>query len=56
MSLLSKNAWEWVAFLEKLVGKGCFYLKMGGSGSLLSKNAWEWVVFLEKWVGVRGSG
>ena len=53
---LSKNGWEWVAFLEKWVGVGCFSWKMGGSGSFLSKNGWQWVVFLEKWVGVGESG
>ena len=57
-SLFLKNGWEWVVFVKKWVGVGCFSRKMGGSGSLsvkidgselvLLKNWWEWVAFVEK--------
>ena len=56
LSFLTKNEWECVDFLKKLVGVGFFLSKMGGSSSFLSKSRWEWVVFLEKWVGVGESG
>ena len=52
MSRLSKDGWEWVLFLEKWVGVGHFFKKIGRSELFLSKNGLEWVVFSEKWVGV----
>ena len=47
-SLLSRNGWEWVVFLEKWVRVSRYCGNKGRSMSFLSKNRWEWVVFLEK--------
>ena len=65
-SLLFKNGWDLIVFVEKWVGvchfckkiggSGSLFLKIGGSGLFLLKNGWERVVFVEKWVRVDESG
>ena len=42
-SLLSKNEWECVIFLEKWVGASRFCQKMSGSVLFFLENGWEWV-------------
>ena len=42
-SLFPKNGREGVVFLEKWVGVGHYFRKMGGSGLFFLKNGWEWV-------------
>ena len=56
--LMSKNGWEWIAFLEKWVAVVCFSLKMGGTRSFLSKMGGSRLPFLKngrEWVRVAGS-
>ena len=43
VSFLSKNGWEWVAFVEKWVGMGLFFLKNVWEQVIFVENGWEWV-------------
>ena len=47
VSILSKNGWECVFFLEKWVRIGRYCGNKGRSVSLFSKNGWECVFFLK---------
>ena len=42
-SLLSKNGWEWAAFLGKRVGVGRFCRQIGWNELFLLNNGWDWM-------------